>query len=119
MKRCEVKFCFKTPVERCHIRPKGAGGSNKPHNIIHLCIYHHRGAEVCQEHQRDAFAKAHGFVERFKKALDTEYELEREKRFKIILKRKKAQAERKRCGTCNRFLPRGFKPKNSRDIQIG
>jgi len=50
MRKCEVGGCYRKPVEKCHIKTKGAGGTSKPHNIIYLCIGHHRLDNDCQEY---------------------------------------------------------------------
>lgn len=39
-KRCVV--CGSTPVDRCHIRSKGAGGPDEEWNLISQCRAHHR-----------------------------------------------------------------------------
>lgn len=109
MRKCSVGGCYRTPIERAHIKPKGAGGSNLKHNLIDLCRWHHRESPDCQEHNRQEFARKYGFMELFNNAFEIERQIEQNKRFKIIARQKKALAERKRCPHCNRFLPKGFK----------
>lgn len=33
--------CERRDVDRCHIRSRGAGGSDEPRNIMYLCREHH------------------------------------------------------------------------------
>ena len=110
MDKCEIGGCYRTPVEKAHIYSKGGGGSRKPHNIINLCVEHHRG-DGKSMHQMGvwAFAKLHGLTERFQKAYEIEQQIEREKRLKYYAKVRAKQAEnrKKYCPTCKRQWNRG------------
>ena len=35
-------ICGKSPVDKCHIKSKGSGGSTKSFNIVLLCRFHHQ-----------------------------------------------------------------------------
>jgi len=110
MMKCEIGGCYRTPVEKAHIWSKGAGGSIKPHNRINLCVYHHRtGDKSIHNIGTKAFGELHGLTERFQKAYETEWALERERRKLGYQKiRTKQAVDRKRyCPTCHRRWSKG------------
>lgn len=111
MLKCEIGGCFRQPVEKAHINSKGSGGSKKPHNIIDLCVYHHRLSQYSLDHNKGVwwFADHFGLRERFERAFEAEREIERGKRDIRITKFKQRQAEsRKRyCPTCKRRWGKG------------
>ncbi len=111
MLRCEIGGCYRQPVEKAHIKSKGSGGSSKPHNIILLCVYHHRLGPYSLDHNKgwEWFADHFGLRERFEAAFAAEREIDRGKRENRITKFKLRQAiSRKRyCPTCNRRWSKG------------
>ena len=97
--------CFRTPVEKAHILSKGAGGTAKPHNIIRLCVGHHRlNPDSFHNAGVWSFADKFGFRERFENAYRIERELVAQKRARNWQKVRTRQAHRRRliCPTCRR-----------------
>jgi len=110
MIKCEVGGCFNQPVEKAHIRSRGAGGSNKPHNIVHLCTYHHRrGDKSFHIMGIWSFAKLFGFTERFETAYDLEAGLTRTKKVKTLsrAKEKREKKPTRICPHCRRIWSKG------------
>jgi hypothetical protein len=110
MLRCEIGGCYKTPVEGAHIKGRGAGGTNKKHNKIRLCVFHHRLDDNSLHRIGTwAFAKLHGLTERFELAYEIERKLEQEKREKNFKKIRGRQAgnRKKYCPTCKRRWSKG------------
>jgi len=112
IKKCEVSGCFNQPVEKAHIKSRGAGGSTKKHNRILLCTEHHRrGNKSFHFMGVWSFAKLFGFTERFEAAYDLEAGIQKAKRASTIKKVKATQNIRAKrfCPMCRRALPRGVK----------
>lgn len=42
--RCFI--CGETPVDRCHIKSRGAGGSDEDWNVIKMCRAHHQHSHI-------------------------------------------------------------------------
>ena len=110
MMKCEIGGCYKQPVEKAHIYSKGGGGSKRKHNIINLCVDHHR-LDPKSFHRMGvwSFADLHGLRERFEEAFRIEREIEQEKQTKMFMKaRAKQQVDRKKfCPTCKRRWTKG------------
>jgi hypothetical protein len=110
MMKCDIGGCFRQPVEKAHIKSKGSGGSNKKHNIIHLCSFHHRtGPNAFHNIGVWSFAKLFDLVERFEEAYDVESEIvteKKDKQFKKYVARQKKKAKRI-CPTCKRVWSKG------------
>ena len=110
MLRCEVPGCFNQPVEKAHIKSRGVGGSNKPHNIINLCVDHHRrGNKAFHLLGVWSFAKLFGFTERFEAAYDAEIGIVKTKRIKQFTKTKERENIRAKrvCPHCKRAWSKG------------
>jgi len=117
MKKCEVGGCFNQPVEKAHIKSRGAGGSNGSHNIINLCVDHHRrGNQAFHLIGVWSFAKLFGFTERFENAYDIESGLTRTKKTNQISRAKVKREKRatRICPTCRRVWTRGVIKENGK-----
>lgn len=107
MKRCEIGGCYEQPVEKAHIKSKGAGGSNEKHNIINLCYWHHRKApDSFHNIGVWSFAELHNLTDRFKMAFELENKLQSQRYNKKALQfRNKLK---RICPTCKRSWSKGI-----------
>ena len=109
MKRCEIGGCYRQPIESCHIKSDGSGGSNRKHNKINLCSYHHRTAKDSFHNIGVwSFAKLHGLTDKFEVAFDKEAAIDkiRRERNQKSLNRRKEKSKRI-CPTCKRRWSKG------------
>ena len=108
MLKCEIGGCYSRPVEKAHIKSKGSGGSNKPHNIICLCIEHHRTGPFALDHNKGPwwFADHFGLRERFEQVFEKERELQRS-RLHDRLTRQRQRSRKRYCPTCRRRWSKG------------
>jgi len=122
VRKCEIAGCYEKPIEKAHIRSKGGGATTGKHNIINLCVGHHRlYPDSFHSIGVWSFAKKFGFEERFKQAYAIEAELEQARRKDTIGKWQSRKKKGKRiCPHCKRSWSKGILliPKEARAIQI-